>query len=313
MTLTSQTALDDRPVELPPAPSRGRARWVGAAAVAVAVLLGLLLSRPPSTSSTATTSSSGGTAEKGTAQPAGRPDVGTAPSLGKLSGSAPGLSDGARVVKEGTVDLVVRGTQVGPTVTAVQAVVVAARGYAADSSTTESGSRPVATTTYRVPVGAFERVLAQVRQVAGARVTGTTTSGTDVTGTYADTQAQVQSLTAARERFLTILSRARTIAETLSVQQRVDEVQQQIDQLESRRRVLAATSDLATLTVSVSTGVSPERRTAGLRAAWDRACHGFASGVEALVAHSGRAALVLLIAGVLLGLARLGRRVLRRH
>ena len=322
MTLLSETPLDDRSPVRALLPVR-RSRWVGIAAVTVAVLVAVLLARggPSVTTSTSSVGSGSTSAPVGSApgltggpQPAAgapQPVVVGRSSAGAASIAA--TTDGARIVKQGSVDLVVRGSAVGPTVTAVQAIVLSARGYASDSSTTESGTSPVATTTYRVPVASFERVLAQVRQVSGAKVTATTTSGSDVTGAYADTQAQIQSLTAARNRFLTILSRARTIAETLSVQQRVDDVQQQIDQLQSQRRVLASSSDLATLTVSVATKARPERRTAGLGAAWERARHGFASGVESLVAHSGGAALVLLIVALLLGLARLGRRLMGRH
>ena len=71
------------------------------------------------------------------------------------------------------------------------------------------------------------------------KVLSASSEGKDVTAEYADTQAQIQSLKAARARYLAILAKADTISETLSVQQRVDEVQGQIDRLEGQRRVLA--------------------------------------------------------------------------
>ena len=309
------TLLEDRPVpatdpELPP-------RWVWLGAGVAAVLLALVVvgtgSSGGGSSSSTTAASSSSSAGRETAGQS-RKVLGSAPAVRAPSsnvGGAPsvaGTTDSARIVKTGQVDLVVARGAVGRTVAAVQEVVVAARGYASDSRTTESGSAPTATTTFRVPVASFERVLAQVRAVRGATVKGTSTSGQDVTGAYADTQAQIQSLTAARSRFLAILAQARTIAETLSVQQRVDDVQGQIDQLQAQRRVLAGSSDLSTLTVGVTAEAGPERRTGGLARAWSQARHGFASGIEALIAHSGRAAVVLLVAAVLLGLALVARR-----
>ena len=313
------TLLEDRPVPVADPDLRWRWIWLGAGVVAVLLAL-LVVGRGSSpTGSSATTASSGSSVPTEVAPvPAGKgapalgrsaPTVRTAPRVVGAP-SAAGPADSARIVKTGQVELVVGRSDVSRTVASVQAVVLAARGYVSDSTTSESGSVPTATTTFRVPVGSFEGVLAQVRAVRGAMVTSTRTSGQDVTGAYADTQAQIESLTAARSRFLAILAQARTIAETLSVQQRVDDVQGQIDQLQAQRRVLAGSSDLSTLTVDVTAKGSPERRTGGLAEAWSKARQGFASGIEALVAHSGRAAVVLLVAAVLLGLARLVRRSL---
>lgn len=317
------TLLEDRPAPVADLDLRWRWIWLGAGVVAVLLALLVVGTGSSPTGSSSRTASSGSSVPTevapvpagkagttGNAAPAlGRsaPAVGTAPRVVGAP-SANGPADSARIVKTGQVELVVGRSDVSRTVAAVQAVVLAARGYVSDSTTSESGSAPTATTTFRVPVGSFEGVLAQVRAVRGATVTSTRTSGQDVTGAYADTRAQIQSLAAARSRFLAILAQARTIAETLSVQQRVDDVQGQIDQLQAQRRVLADSSDLSTLTVDITAKGATERRTGGLAEAWSKARQGFASGIEALVAHSGRAAVVLLVVAVLLGIARLVRR-----
>jgi hypothetical protein len=137
-----------------------------------------------------------------------------------------------------------------------------------------------------------------------------------VTATYADTQAQIQSLKAARSRYLTILSGARTIAETLTVQQRVDEVQSQIDQLEGQRRLLADQSDLGTLEITVGERADEALTThvrSGWSKAWHDATHGFSSGLQGMLAGSGRALLVLLVAAAVLLIARFGWRSVRRR
>ena len=114
------------------------------------------------------------------------------------------------------------------------------------------------------------------------------------------------------------LSRAKTIAETLSVQQRVDDVQQQIDRLEGQRRVLANQSDFATVTLSVAEkGAEDEafvkQEPSGWSKAWDDAKHGFSSGVQGLIGASGRTLLVLLCGAALLLLGRTGWRLARRR
>jgi len=226
-------------------------------------------------------------------------------------------ADAARVVKTGSLALIVDRGQVTPVLTATQAVIASMQGYVAASSTQESGATPSGTMSFRVPVANFERAVTRLRGLH-ATVRDAEASGRDVTAQYADTAAQVGSLKAARSRFLTILDQAKTIGETLSVQQRVDDVQGQIDRLEGQRRVLADQSDLATLTVTVTQKDDPAVQPpgtaqGGLGKAFHDAVHGFTSGAEALIARSGRVLLVLLALGALAVVLHLGWRVVRRR
>jgi hypothetical protein len=235
--------------------------------------------------------------------------------------AAPGdaFEDGARIVKTGTIGLVVGDGKVNGVVASVRGIATQVRGYVADEKSQEFGDDPSSTITMRVPVGTFERTVQAVRDLTKngvGKVDSSSTSGQDITAQYSDLQAQIQSLTATRNRFLTILSRANTIGETLSVQQRVDSTQLQIDRLEGQRRVLAKQSEMATLTVTVSEkpkAVAKAEVQGDLSKSWDEAKDGFTSGIEALIAHSGRALLVLIIAAVGLVVLRFGWRLARRR
>ncbi|MCW2598297.1 MAG: putative lipoprotein [Frankiales bacterium] len=255
---------------------------------------------------------------------AGAAAPGLAPaSVGGLAGSSASTTgtgatviDGgdSRVVKTGTVTLLADRGKVSSVVSSVQRLVVAP-AYISNQSSQQIGENPSATLTMRVPVGSFEAVETAVQKL-GAKVVSVQSSGKDVTATYADTAAQIASLKAARSRFLTILAGARTIGETLTVQQRVDDVQGQIDRLEGQRRLLQNQSDLATLTVTVSEkapAVGKASSPNGLSTAWDRATHGFTSGVEGLIARSGRALLVVMLVALGFVVLRLGWRLARRR
>jgi hypothetical protein len=308
-------------------------RWPQAGAAAAVLVVGTLLLSSgggAGVQGTALKSSGGGqTATGGTtgggnelgpvAAPAVPTDAfsaGRTPVTGAGGSTSPDTdTDGARVVKTGTLSLRVDEGKVSATVQRLQVLVAGLRGYVADSTSEESGSHPSASLTVRVPVASFDALRDQVRSLK-VKVLSEQASGKDVTATYADTRAQIQSLTAARNRYLDILSRARTIAETLSVQQRVDDVQRQIDRLEGQRRVLADQSDYGTLTLNVAEKadeafVTKER--SGWSKAWDDAQHGFSSGVQRLIADSGRALLVLLVGAVLVLLGRSGWRLARRR
>lgn len=267
-------------------------------------------------------SGAGGGTTGGTGGAVAAPGAGAAPRApATVGGNVPaGLSaavepDAARVVKTGELSLVVDEGRVSATVQRLQVIVAGVRGYVADSTSSEAGERPSASITVRVPVASFDAVRAKVRALP-VKVVSETASGKDVTASYADTQAQIQSLKAARARYLAILGGAKTIAETLTVQQRVDEVQQQIDRLEGQRRVLADQSDYGTLSFTVAETADELLATSapsGWSKAWDDAKHGFSSGVQSLIAHSGRTLLVLLVGAALLLLGRAGWRLARRR
>lgn len=294
---------------------RRRGLQLGAAAVLVAVVVAGLLAQSLGGSGANTSSGSSAISVETAPPTVAVPQPVPATGVKAAAPTAVATEDSARVVKSGTITLVVDSGKISATVQQLQATAAAVQGHVSSSQTEELGDHPSATVTVRVPVASYESVIAKVRAF-GAKVASVDSSGKDVTATYSDTQAKIASLKAARGRFLSILASARTIGETLTVQQRVDDVQLQIDQLEGQRRLLQSQSDLATLTVSVVEQAPEALHTAspsGLSAAWDRARHGFSSGVDGLVAHSGRALLVLIVAGLALGLGRLGWRLARRH
>jgi hypothetical protein len=246
---------------------------------------------------------------------------GTATGAGDASAAAAPapFADSAKIVKTGTIALIVGDGKVSSVVTKVDGIAKGVGGYISDAKSQEYGDDPTSTVTIRVPVDTFESVVQAVRdQVKNGvgKVDSSSTSGQDVTAAYADVGAQIQSLTAARDRFLVILSRANTIGETLSVQQRVDSVQQQIDSLRGRLRVLKDQTSMGTLTVTVSEKAKAEKKPhvqSGLSKSFDNAQHGFTSGVESLISRSGKGLLVLILAAVGLVILRTGWRLARRR
>lgn len=245
------------------------------------------------------------------------PAVPALPNAVPLAPAAATAPDGARVVKTGSIALLVADRKVTPTLTSVQALAKAVGGIVSTAKTEESGPTPSGSVTLRVPVASFEDVVAKVRGL-DAEVRSATTSGQDITAQYADLQVQIKTLTAARDRFLLILSKATTVGDILSVQQRVDDTTGKIDRLEGQRRVLAAQSDMATLEVSVTQrddpAVAPQQRSEnGLAIAFRDAWHGFTGGVESLISISGQVLLLVICLGIALIVLRLGWRTTRRR
>src|SRR6185437_10987549 len=124
---------------------------------------------------------------------------------------------------------------------------------------------------------------------------------------------RLKALTTTRDTYLTMLTKATTIGDSLSIQQRIDGIQQQIEQLQGEQNVLADQSNLATLNVNVSeTGaavtVPSDHHRNGFSGAVHRAWDRFTGGLEAVVAASGTLALVLIGCAI----AYAGGRVLYR-
>ena len=228
-----------------------------------------------------------------------------------------GTVDAAKVVHTGSLALSVAKGQVTPTLTQLTGLATGEGGYVSSSTTAESGSRPSGTVVLRVPAAAYDVVLGQARALG--TVVSTTSSAQDVTAQAADQQARLAALQASRDQFLTILAKAKTIGETLAVQQRVDDAQTQIDQLQGQIDVLANQASYGTLTVTVSqkgavvVPPKPVQQQGGLSRSWHSAVHGFVTGAEALVARSGRGLLVLLVLVVCALVLRTAWRVGRRR
>jgi hypothetical protein len=278
-------------------------------------------------------SESGSSASAGSLVPAQRQGVaalnapaGAAASLGSTasggssaSGSSTRSTDSVgvsatatRVVRTGQLSLKV--SSVLTAVDRLTALATAAGGYVQDSVTTADSPAATADITLRVPAARFDGTVAEAQRLGKTR--SLTTSATDVTGRYVDLVARATALRQTRSTYLTILSRATTIGATLSVQQRIDDVQQQLDRLEGQRQVLASQSNDATLAVSLNQPTivahpAPRVRT-GIGAAWHRSIHRFSVGFDGVVGLLGPLALALLLLALLAAIGLLGYRGMRR-
>jgi hypothetical protein len=221
--------------------------------------------------------------------------------------STPSTADSAKVVKTGSLQIEVRRDAVRSTMSSLVSAANGLGGYAADTRTSEGADNPTGTLTLRVPAASFDDLIARVRSIGDVR--SSTTHGQDVTGQYTDIQARLAALNATRGQLLTILQRASAIGDVLAVQDRLNDVQSQIDQLQGQQKVLDDQTSYASLSVDISQrGAKPSvpDNPSGLARAWQDARHGFTSGVEDILAASGTTLVVLL---VLAAIAVIGRYV----
>lgn len=311
----STFAVDELP--RPHNPRRPQVLAIGiAAAMVVAVLLGVnALSGRSSTKSAATSSFSAvaNSIGPGEYQYAPAPQAGVAGATG-AGGSTPQPApapappvDTAKVIKNGTLEIRVAKGTVTESMNRLTALATGLGGYVSDSRTTasaESGAQASATVAVRVPAAAFEQLMAEASKLGDVR--STSTSGQDVTAQFTDIDAQLQALNATRDQFLLVLGQAQNVGDILAVQDRITQVQTQIDQLEGQKRLLTDQTSFGTLSVTLlepgATAAAPAPADTGsdLGDAWRDAREHFVDGVESIVSASGTVALLAICGGFVL-------------
>jgi hypothetical protein len=220
----------------------------------------------------------------------------------------------AKIEQTGSLGLTVKPGALNRTMTQLSALATAVGGFVASSQTqTGAGSNgpPSGTITLQVPVADFASVLKQAEALG--KTSNLTTKATDVTGQYVDLQARLDALEATRQQYLSILAKATSIGDVLSVQEQVDSVQTQIEQLQGQLQLLSSQTAYSTATVTVNEPTTPPRNgTApepGVVKSWHDSIHGFAVGVEGVIRYAGPVLFALLF----LGLVSLGGRALWRR
>jgi hypothetical protein len=127
------------------------------------------------------------------------------------------------------------------------AIAAAAGGFVASSSFGHQDGQDTATVTLRVPGHAYADALARLRKLGDVEKEDSNTN--DVTEQYTDLQSRLRSLQAALQQYLQFLARAGNIGEVLQVQDRINQTQAEIEQVQGRVNMLEHQTDLATITV----------------------------------------------------------------
>jgi hypothetical protein len=197
----------------------------------------------------------------------GRSAGGAAPSGDDAAAEVPGGSDQSlpqaqvqdrKIVRNATLDLNVENVAVA--VQQIEDAAGAAGGFVSSSNvfvsnTDETGDSvertQTASVTIRVPAAAYSSVMIQLRGVAKETV-AETSDASEVTEEYTDLQARLRNLGATEARYLELLTRAVTIDEILTVQDRLNTVRLEIEQVTGRINVLNSLTDFATVTVGLS-------------------------------------------------------------
>ena len=233
------------------------------------------------------------------------------PSPGPKGPVAGSSADLAKIVRDGTIALSVPDGSFQTKLARVVAIAHANGGFVLTSQTQGSTT---GTLTIRVPASRFDAAIGQIGELG--TVESSSVTGKDVTNQYIDYEAHLKNLIGRRTVLRRLMTRTTTIAESLTIEKELQDVQLQIDQLQGELRFLNDQVAESTLTVDLREESAPtgEIQTDGaihnpsLSRAWDRAIQGFFGIIATIVVGLGYLLPLAVIAGVIFAIVTLVRR-----
>ena len=166
------------------------------------------------------------------------------------SPGVPAVND--RVVKHATLELDVTRTKLDRQFARARAIAEFLGGFVERSDQ----SRGVASITMRVPVAAFGSALQRLEGLG--RVTDRSERGDDVSAQFVDLEARIRNLSAQEGVLQDLMRQARNIPDTITVQQQLSTVRQEIEQLTGQRNLLDNQTSFATVSAYLhAKGIAP--------------------------------------------------------
>ncbi len=167
----------------------------------------------------------------------------TGPGYNNVTQGSPGGSGG---LIEFSTQLSIQSATPVQTASSVAALAYSAGGYVAYQSTYTTSAYVV----IRVPAAQYQQVLGQVMQMG--TFLGETSNSNDVSVQYTDLNATLQSLRGEQIQLLKILNQTTSVNDTLAVESELQQVNQQINEVESQILQTNTLVDYATINVTIS-------------------------------------------------------------
>ena len=149
-----------------------------------------------------------------------------------------------------TVDMGIEVDDVGKSIDAIGGLAEEMGGWLVSSSHSEEHRGFVSV---RVPAERLEEAIQRLRGMA-QDVRSEITSSRDVTDEYYDIEARLTNLEATEGALIKLLDRAEKVEDALSIQQSLSEVQENIERLQGRIKLLEQTAAYSLINVGPGTG-----------------------------------------------------------
>jgi hypothetical protein len=189
---------------------------------------------------------SGGTTKELTPAAVAGPVTSVDGSQGGTDAALISTLNAALIVRNGQVVLEV--TDLDKAVSAAQTAITGLGGYASDSNRSGVDQYLTTSVTYRLPVSRWDDALKAVHGL-GNKVLSEQTGSSDVTAQAVDLDARIANLKSTETALQAIMVRATVIADVISVQMQLSQVQGEIESLTAQVNRFKDQASMSTLTV----------------------------------------------------------------
>ena len=223
-------------------------------------------------------------------------------------------SVGPRVIQTAALTLSVPRNDFEKVVGRARSLAISSGGFVVESSASQGGGEGRLVTgnlVVRIPERSYARVMEQLSALG--RVEGREESGQDVSQEFVDLEARERHLEAVESQLLNLLDETNTVAEALTVQSQLNQVQLDLEQARGRLQYLEDQVAFATISLDVRerqvVAAANDGGPWSIVDAWGTAAHGFVTVVGWILVAAATIAPVV----ILLVLAFLGARVVFRR
>jgi hypothetical protein len=223
-------------------------------------------------------------------------------------------SVGPRVIQTASLTLSVPRNEFEEVVDRARRLAISSGGFVVESSASQSGGegRLVSgSLVVRIPERSYARVMEQLSSLG--RVEGREETGQDVSQEFVDLEARERHLEAVESQLLNLLDETNTVAEALTVQSQLNQVQLDLEQARGRLQYLEDQVAFATISLDVRerqvVAAADDGGPWSIVDAWGTAARGFVTVVGWILVAAATIAPVV----ILLLLAFLGARVVFRR
>jgi len=167
----------------------------------------------------------------------------------EISPALPSLPQIARIVIR-DAQLTIMADNPSEAVIRINSLATERGGWVVSSTNRSRDNRANASTTIRVPAATLDQTLDEIRALA-EDVESETITGRDVTQEFVDLESQLVNLQRTEEQLQTLLERANTVDDVLTVQTELTRIRGEIETIQGRINFLDESAAFSSIVVSV--------------------------------------------------------------
>lgn len=198
----------------------------------------------------------------------------------------PGLPElGLSVIKTATVGLEVPDEDLQKTLQNATSTAEKYGGFVVSTSVADDQDNPTGAIVVRVPASRFSDALTDLESLG--TVVSERVAGQDVSQEFIDLQARLRNYVAQETVLLRLMKRARSVTDTIRVQNELARVQLHIERLRGRITFLEDQTAMSTIEMRVSEEGAAGKAPGEFSKAWKRAKEGLVAVIAGLIASLG--------------------------